>query len=207
MEVSQQRAESKIRDIALCNDFEYFFTWTIDPNLLDRYDPKAIYKKLRVFLSNAVSRKGFSYLIVPEYHKQKPGEDRPAIHMHGLCNLGQVAIERAKAKDGRCMTDKKGRPIFNMVDWKYGFSTCIPLDENRERTANYITKYITKSNEKVFGKWYLHSRGLVTSPKIIPLLPENYDLFRDDEKLKAHIQSEVEICSTLRLLSEEFPKT
>lgn len=206
MEVSRQRAKSKIRDIALCNDFEYFLTWTIDPSLLDRYDSKAVYKKLRIFLANAVRRKNFSYLIVPEYHKQKPGENKPAIHMHGLCNLGEVAIERARAKSGRRMTDKERRPVFNMVDWKYGYSTCIPLNGNRERTANYITKYITKSDEKIFGKWYLHSRGLVTSPTIIPLPPENYDLFRDDEKLKAHIQSEVEIYDGVRLLSEEFPK-
>ena len=64
--------------MALCNPFEYFFTWTIAPDLLDRYDPKAIYPKLRNFLSNAVRRKGLSYLIVPEYHEQKPGEDKPA---------------------------------------------------------------------------------------------------------------------------------
>ncbi len=52
----------------------------------------------------------------------------------------------------------------------------------------------------------LHSRGFITSPTIIPLPPENYDLFRDDETLKTHIQSEVEIYNGLRVLSEEFPK-
>ena len=207
LESSQQRARARVRDMALCNPFEYFFTWTIDPDLLDRYDPKAIYPKLRNFLSNAVRRKGFSYLIVPEYHEQKPGEDKPAIHFHGLCTLGKVEIERAKDKRGHRMTDGKGRPVFHMTDWKYGFSTCVPLDENRERTANYIVKYITKNGgaEKIFGKWYLHSRDLVKGPEIIPLDPERYNEFRDEAKLKAHIQHEVEIYSGLRGLSEEFP--
>lgn len=207
LESSQQRAKARVRDIALCNPFEYFFTWTIAPNLLDRYAPEAIYHKARTFLSNAVRRKEFSYLIVPEYHEKKPSEDKPAIHLHGLCTLGRVRIERARDKRGRRMTDDEGRPVYNMLDWKYGFSHCVPLDENRERTANYIAKYITKNDgaEKIFGKWYLHSRDLVKGPEIIPLPPENYDEVRDEGKLKAHIQHEIEIYSGLRLLSEEFP--
>ena len=186
LESSRQRARARVRDMALCNPFEYFFTWTIAPDLLDRYDPKAIYPKLRNFLSNAVRRKGLSYLIVPEYHEQKPGEDKPAIHFHGLCALGKVEIKRAKDKRGHRMTDRNGRPVFHMTDWKYGFSTRVPLDENRERTANYIVKYITKNGgaEKIFGKWYLHSRDLVKGPEIIPLDPERYNEFRDEAKLR-----------------------
>lgn len=206
-EMSQRRAKARVRDLALCNEFDYFFTWTINPELLDRYDAKVIYRKLRIFLANAVRRKGFSYLVVPEYHLQKAGEDKPAIHLHGLCNLGSVRIERARGKNGRCLTDKEGRPVYHMLDWKYGFSTCVPLDQNCERTANYIAKYITKSDSgKIFGKYYLHSRGLIKGPEIIPLDPENYDEFRDQEKLNVHIQNEFEVHDGLRVLSEEFPK-
>ena len=39
-----------------------------------------------------------------------------------------------------------------MIDWKWGFSTCVPLDDNYERTVNYVTKYITKAEDKIFGK-------------------------------------------------------
>lgn len=207
LEMSRRRAKARVRDLALCNEFDYFFTWTIDPELLDRYDAKAIYRKLRIFLTNAVRRKGLAYLVVPEYHAQKDGEDKPAIHLHGLCNLGSVRIERAKGKNGRHLTDKEGRPVYHMLDWKYGFSTCVPLDGNYERTANYIAKYITKSDSgKIFGKYYLHSRGLIKGPEIIPLEPENYDEFRDEEKLNVHIQNEFEVHDGLRVLSEEFPK-
>ena len=53
-----------------------------------------------------------------------------------------------------------------MLDWKLGFSTCIPIDENYERTCNYLTKYLTKDSEKILGKWYLASRNLIKRPEI-----------------------------------------
>ena len=49
LEESQRRAASKIRDIALCNHFTHFFTWTLSSDMIDRYDVQEIYKKLRVF--------------------------------------------------------------------------------------------------------------------------------------------------------------
>lgn len=143
---------------------------------------------------------------MPEYHKLKDGEDKPAIHMHGLCNLGKVPIERAASPSGHELTDNHGRPIYNMPTWKYGFSTAVPLDEQYERTVNYVTKYITKSDQKIFGKWYLSSRGLKKSPDIIPLEPIRYDHFRDSEKLKMHIQNEHQIYPNgPYMLTEEMP--
>ena len=208
-EESQRRAAARVRDIALCNRFEYFFTWTLDGSLIDRYDSEAIYVKVRNFLGNAVKRKGFYYVLVPEYHTLKEGEEPPAIHMHGLCSLGDVPITRALDKAGRPLSDKHGRPIYNMTAWTWGYSTCVPLDENYERAANYIVKYITKSEEKIFGKWYLSSRNLIKHPEIIPLDAMRYDEFRDCEKLKNKVQYEAKIyddCNGgLYLITEEFP--
>lgn len=203
---SQRRACSKVRDIALCNHFEYFFTWTLDPALIDRYDPNIVYRKVRVFLSNAVQRQGFAYVLVPEYHTIKDGENRPAIHMHGLSCLGDVPIERAVSPSGHELSDNHGRPIYNMPSWKYGFSTCVPLDQQYERTVNYVTKYITKSDCKIFGKWYLSSRGLKKAPDLIPLAPIQYDHFRDSEKLKMHIQNEHQLYPDgPHMITEEMP--
>jgi hypothetical protein len=208
-EVSRSRAVARIRDIAMCNRFSYFFTWTLNGDLIDRYDPDAVYKKVRSFLSGAVQRKGFSYVIVPEYHKRKEGEDKAAIHLHGLCNLGTIQIAPAvypKGKNkGTQIFDNSGRPVFNMTDWKWGFSTCVPLDQYYERTVNYITKYITKSDDKIFGKWYLSSRNLVKRPEIIPVEHIEYFDYRDSEKLEQHEQNEVELFTGVHLLSEEFP--
>lgn len=71
LEESKKRAASQVRDIALCNQFEYFITWTLDGTLIDRYDAAAVYAKVRNVLSNASRRHGFQYVLVPEYHSPK----------------------------------------------------------------------------------------------------------------------------------------
>lgn len=204
LQESQRRAKSKVRDIALCNQFTYFFTWTLDASLIDRYDAKVIYKKVRTFLSNATQRKGFQYVLIPEYHKQKPGEERPAIHMHGLCNLGQVKISRAYAPDGHPIFDNQGREVFNMDAWKYGFSTCVPLDGCYEKAVSYVTKYITKSEEKIFGKWYLSSRSLTKAPDIIPLARIDFNQFVEPSKVQNKEQYVTNIYRDVQMCSEEY---
>ena len=89
-EVSRTRARSKVRDIALCNPFTYFFTWTLSPDEIDRYDAEVVKRKLTTFLRNKTYRNGFRYLLVPELHKDG------AIHFHGLCILGDLRTERAR---------------------------------------------------------------------------------------------------------------
>lgn len=204
---SQRRARSKVRDIALCNKFDYMFTWTLDADKIDRYDPVVIYKKMRAFLSHATQRKGFTYVCIPEYHKQKDGEEKPAIHFHGLCNLGSVKISPAVSPSGTLLTDKGGRQIFNMTDWTLGFSTCVPLDDDYEKAVNYVCKYITKAEEKIFGKWYLSSRCLQKSPDIVPIDGGiSFEDFRDPEKLETGEQYESTAYLDIRIVSEEYER-
>ena len=177
---SRARARAAVRDIALCNHFGHFFTWTLSPEVVDRYDADQVGKKVKTFLKNASYRKGFEYVLVPELHKDG------AIHFHGLCNLGAVAVEPAHdPRSGKPLTMEDGRPILNMTDWKMGFSTCIPIDENYERTCNYLTKYLSKGTDKILGKWYLSSRGLVKRPDITVIDGGvDYDCFlRDNPEL------------------------
>ena len=205
-EESKRRAKSKVRDIALCNKFQYMFTWTLDPKKVDRTDPEAVYKKVRAFLTNATQRCGFTYVAIPEYHKLKPGEDKPGIHFHGLCNLGDVQIVRSmKRNHPRC--DKHGRPVYNMTDWGLGWSTVVPLDAEYERAVNYITKYITKQDEKILGKYYLSSRSLKKSPDIIPI-DQGVELsdFVDSDKLQSGQQHESTVYRDVVIWSEDFDK-
>lgn len=173
---SRARAKSAIRDIALCNHFDYFFTWTLSKEFVDRYDSVAVSKKVQTFLKNASYRKGFSYVCVPELHEDG------AIHFHGLCNLGSVSIQRAtNHHTSSPLSTNRGQPIYNMVDWSLGHSTCIPIDENYERTCNYVTKYISKGSHKILGKWYLSSRNLVKRPDIELLAQDiDYHTFVED---------------------------
>lgn len=160
-ESAMRRAKTAVRDIALCNHFTHFFTWTLSPEQVDRYDADAVKRKTMDFLKNMVKRKGFSYVLVPEEHKDG------AIHMHGLCSLGELqAVPAVNPYTGEAMFTDNGQQIFNMPDWKLGHSTCIPLDENYERTCNYVVKYFTKGTKKIFGKWYFSSRNLKKKPDI-----------------------------------------
>lgn len=155
MAVSRARARAAVRDIALCNHFTHFLTWTLDAALIDRYDVDEVKRRVTSALKNLGFRKGFRYVIVPEFHKDG------AIHFHGLCSLGGVRLCPAcNPHTGQPLHTDRGQPVFNMQDWTLGFSTCIPIDENYERTCNYIVKYLSKDSQKIFGKWYLASRDL-----------------------------------------------
>lgn len=205
-EESKRRAKGKVRDIALCNKFSYMVTWTLDPKKVDRTDPDAVYSKVRPFLTNATQRKGFTYVIIPEYHKLKPGEDKPGIHFHGLCNLGDVKIQRSM-KRNHPRYDKHGRPVYNMTDWDLGWSTVVPLDTEYEKAVNYITKYITKQDEKILGKYYLSSRCLKKSPDIIPI-DDGVELnsFVDEDKIESGQQHECNVYRDVFIVSEDFDK-
>lgn len=203
---AQARARRAVYDIALLNPWDWMFTWTLDPQKVDRYDPDEVYRYLKPALSNLHQRKGFVYLLVPEYHTLKPGEKRPGIHFHGLCRFDSVKLERA-TKRGKPRFDKHGKPVYNMTDWPYGWSTVVPLDEDCQKVAAYIAKYITKQPDKILGKYYLSSRDLVKEPKIIPLLQGvDYLAFRNDDKLMSGVQQEINLFSDVYLLSETIKR-
>lgn len=107
-DVSRARAKAAVRDIARCNRFDFFFTWTLDPKLIDRYDPDAVKRAVNTHLKNLSSRKGFRYVIVPEFHKDG------AIHFHGLCSLGSVRLCPAcNPHTGQPLHTDRGQPVFN----------------------------------------------------------------------------------------------
>ena len=60
--------------------------------------------------------------------------------------------------------DDDVKPVYNIKEYKLGFSTAIPLDEqlqkeetskNVTRVSHYITKYCTKDLDKIFGSYYI----------------------------------------------------
>lgn len=142
---SVKRAKDNIFDIAYLNESEwkYFITFTLDKSKIDRYDRGVLKKYMLQWLKNQVKRKGLKYLIVPEYHKDK------AIHFHGLINdCDFTFLDSGKV-------DKSGRKIFNVKDWRLGFTTAILLDEEKINLCKYIVKYVSKDVQKIFGNFYL----------------------------------------------------
>lgn len=165
---SMKRAKERIFDISMCNQFDYFITWTLNPELIDRYDPAEVSKKLKTFLNNKMKRNGLVYLVIPEYHKDG------AIHMHGLIRGDLKMVDSGKKT-------KDGKSIYNMPEWTLGFSTAIPIDGEQEVLSKYMTKYITKDFRKIFGSfYYAGGKGLIRQPEV-RVYDSDYESFDEKE--------------------------
>lgn len=159
---ARARAYKRVFDYSYCNEgvFDLFITMTCDGTKVNRYDIDKVYwDKLRHFLDNRVQRKGLKYIIVPELHKDG------AVHFHGLINSSAVQL-----KDSGHQIQKRGlsykKHIYNITDWKIGFTTAVRLSGDQENVAKYITKYITKqtSGGMIGGRYYYHG-GQLLQPK------------------------------------------
>lgn len=132
LERSARRAKAQVMEYAACSDFDLFFTFTLAPDKIDRYDYKAAVKAFGQWADNRVRRRGLCYLAVPELHKDG------AVHFHGLCNA-----EACKLQDSG-HRDRAGRKVFHVTDWPCGFTTAVRLDGSQDAVAHYISKYILK---------------------------------------------------------------
>jgi len=148
----------RIKGYALINDFKWFVTLTLNPEKIDslNYDASktALLKWCRLIRDKYEK---FDYLIIPELHKSG------AVHFHGL--LGDIPAsfkEAVNPKTGRPVI-RNGRQVYNLADWKYGFSDC-EMIESPEKAATYITKYVTSAlltdKEMYNKKRYFNSQGL-----------------------------------------------
>lgn len=158
-----QAVKNKVFDIAYINNFKYFVTLTFDPKKVkDRYNDNEIKRLLLNWLKNSVTRKDLKYLLIPERHKDG------AIHCHALIS------GRLKFFDSGIINNY-GKPIYNISDWKYGFSTAFEITDNNNEKAfiKYITKYITKDCKKIFGNYYL--AGGKDLKRNVPYKLENID--------------------------------
>lgn len=163
-----------IREYALANDdLTHFVTLTLDARQVERYDPAAVIKKMRTLLDNRVRRRGWKYILVPELHKDG------AIHFHGFVGGGVELVDsgtltggpagkrprrpRSAAERSRWLTGG-ARMVYNIPGWTLGFSSAIALDDNRSAAIAYVGKYVTKSLDKIGGRWYYHSGNLLRAP-------------------------------------------
>lgn len=166
LESSLSRTKSNVRELALCNPWEYFVTLTLCPDKFDRFDLACFKKSLSKFLNNLRYRHGWDiqYLLIPEQHKDG------AWHMHGLFmgipDSELVAFSCHDTLPWRVLRLLgEGRQIMNWPRYAetFGYVTCEPI-RNLDATAKYITKYITKdvsvSQVGLNKKLYLCSHGL-----------------------------------------------
>lgn len=166
---SIKRAKDSIFDYAFCNKFDYFFTGTINPKKLNSKSPAELLKPVQSWLKNYRLRYGIEYIMVAEYHK------KGGIHFHGLINFGKLTLidsgtksyegfkkpmKSYKAKRKGFDPEKDGKTVYNVPNWRFGFTTCIKTYGDSCAVSRYISKYLTKDCSKIFGKFFWHSRGL-----------------------------------------------
>lgn len=163
LERSRRRAAAAVREIALCTPFDYFVTLTLDPQKIDRYSIDDAVTRMRSWLDNRVRRHGLRYILVPELHKDG------AVHFHGFFNAeGCSFVDSGTMKIPGCKAPRKivkpstrqkylvdgAQIVYNVADWSLGFSTAIPLYGERAAAVSYVCKYVTKSPQKIGGRWY-----------------------------------------------------
>lgn len=176
---AKRRAAAKLRDYALCNNFNWFVTLTFDKAKIDRYDINPILGKLRSWLDNRVRRKGLKYILVPELHRDG------AVHFHGFFNdcaiafvdSGTLKLDGVKAprkpkneRQRRGWLEAGAHIVYNISEWELGFSTAIPLYGDYHAAVGYVSKYVTKETQKIGGRWY-YSGGELSVPRT-QLLPD-----------------------------------
>lgn len=79
--ISLSRSKRFIREISLCNDFDYFVTLTVNKENCDRYDVDVCQEHLKLILHNYQRickrlGKDFKYILITEKHKDG------AFHFH-----------------------------------------------------------------------------------------------------------------------------
>ena len=171
---ARRRAAARVRDIALCNDFAYFVTLTLDARQIERYDIKPVLAKMRVWLDNRVRRKGLKYVLVPEHHKDG------AIHFHGffsadgaeMADSGTLSLPGEKkprkprsAAERAAWCAQGAHVVYNVCDWALGFSTAIPVYGEYGAAVAYCCKYVGKEGAKIGGRWY-YSGGALAEPRV-----------------------------------------
>ena len=138
------RAKQKIYDYARMNKFMYFATFTFNPAVVNRWDYDSCSDALQHF-TDLMGKQGCSWLIVPEQHKDG------AYHFHGLISGNLKLTQAINAKTGLPMFDKTCRPIYNILNFKYGHTEVTEIG-NQARVATYVAKYFSKAIEIPKGR-------------------------------------------------------
>ncbi len=155
------RSRSTIFELAMCNDWKYFITCTLDKEKYDRTNLKKFQKDLSQFVRD--QRKKWKvkikYILIPELH-----QDGQSWHMHGLLQgiKDEMVSSFVSGKHPQKLIDK------GYVNWKdyyrkFGFVSLGQV-KNHEAVAKYITKYISKNlddrKKELEANLYYCSKGL-----------------------------------------------
>lgn len=132
IECNLSRARSTIRELGLCNPWEYFVTITLDSRNQPRDDLQLFKRRLNQCVKD-FNRKyscSLKYLLIPELHS-----DMQNWHCHGLVfGLPSSSL----------VLNKNGYYTIPYFENRFGFLSLSPI-KDLTRVSSYITKYVSKS--------------------------------------------------------------
>ena len=205
------RARETVRELALCNEWDWFFTATFSKDKVrDRYDLGGLHSRLAQWLRDMRKSHGWNvkWLIVPERHKDG------AIHFHGLLQGSIPLRDFTSAEDRNGKKRHSGYSTSSEMLAKFGFNSFGRV-RSQEGVANYITKYITKSFDADNGgrHRYFASLGLLRkvlratyynepqySPRSVPALRDAAIWHWESDFYDCYLASSDEIDEYLLLL-------
>lgn len=143
--ISLSRTKRHIKEICLCNSFEYFFTSTVNSKNADRFSLQEVQDNIRK-LCKKIKRNNFDfkYIFITETHKNG------AFHFHGFIK-GIPQNDIYINSNGYLSSH-----YFDSLGWN-----SFEKIRDYNKACNYITKYISKScikNES--NQIYFCSKGL-----------------------------------------------
>lgn len=146
LDTSLSRTKSAIFELALCNDWEWFVTLTLNPEYHDRKDLNNYKIKLSTWIKNynRLHQTNIKYLLIPENHKDG------SWHMHGLV-MGLPTEHLHEFREDEKIPIKilieiaRGHKLYSWPSYEKAFGY-ITISEIISLTSvsKYITKYITK---------------------------------------------------------------
>lgn len=151
------RAKARVYELAMCNEWGYFVTLTLNAENIDRFNLDNAVKRFGEWVSNYNRKYGckLKYLLVPEQHKNG------AWHFHGL--FDGIALESL-------VQNEYGYFDIPYYRKRFGFVSLSAVKDHN-KTASYITKYISKdftaSGVEVGKHLFYASRGLQGSERLL----------------------------------------
>lgn len=145
--VSLSRTKRRIKDICLCNDFEYFVTMTVSSKFeyYNRFDLEECVSNCKKFMHKLKRKsKDFKFIFIIEEHK------KGGYHFHGFMKC---------LPENDIYINENGYLSSHILD-DLGFNSFDKIGDYN-KACNYITKYITKKCCKTENnQLYFCSRGL-----------------------------------------------
>lgn len=137
---SISRSKNAILGLGLCNEWQYFTTFTLDKRKYDRYNLPGWREDFSQFIRNQrrLHNYDFKYLLIPEMHQDG------AWHMHGLIS-GVPWKDLSKFDPSIHPIDliKKGYRYYPAITDRFGYNSFGKV-RNQSAASRYVLKYVAK---------------------------------------------------------------